>query len=177
MSITKWGLDPTHSEITFKIRHLMVSNVSGGFSNFTASAEMEEEDFTTAKISFAAHVNSISTGNEQRDGHLQSADFFDAAAFPAITFESTSVEKDGDATFKMHGHLTVKDVTKPVIMHIELGGIANDPYANRKAGFSIEGKINRKDFGLTWNAPTEAGGLLVGEDVKIAAEIQVVKQA
>ncbi len=155
----------------------MVSNVSGNFGNFTISAETEEEDFSTAKISFAAHVNSINTGNEQRDGHLQSADFFDAAAFPAISFESTSIEKDGDNAYKLHGHLTVKDVTKPVTFLAELGGIANDPYGNRKAGFSIEGKINRKDFGLTWNATTEAGGLLVGEDVKLAAEIQVVKQA
>jgi polyisoprenoid-binding protein YceI len=177
MSTTKWGLDPTHSEITFKIRHLMVSNVSGNFGNFTVSAETEDEDFSTAKISFGAHVNSINTGNEQRDGHLQSADFFDAAAFPAISFESTSIEKDGDNAYKLHGHLTVKDVSKPVTFNAELGGIANDPYGNRKAGFSIEGKINRKDFGLTWNATTEAGGLLVGEDVKLAAEIQVVKQA
>jgi polyisoprenoid-binding protein YceI len=177
MSTTKWGFDPTHSEITFKIRHLMVSNVSGNFGNFTVTAETEDEDFSTAKISFAAHVNSINTGNEQRDGHLQSADFFDAAAYPAISFESTSIEKDGDSAYKLHGHLTVKDVTKPVTFNAELGGIANDPYSNRKAGFSIEGKINRKDFGLTWNAPTEAGGLLVGEDVKLAAEIQVVKQA
>ena len=177
MSTTKWGLDPTHSEITFKIRHLMVSNVSGNFGNFTASAETEEEDFSNAKISFSTEVASISTGNEQRDGHLQSPDFFDAATYPAISFESTSMEKNGEGAFKLHGHLTIKDVTKPVTMDVELGGIANDPYGNRKAGFSIEGKINRKDFGLTWNAPTEAGGLLVGEDVKIAAEIQVVKQA
>lgn len=177
MSTTKWGLDPTHSEITFKIRHLMVSNVSGNFGTFTASAETEEEDFSNAKISFSTEVASINTGNEQRDGHLQSPDFFDAAAYPAISFESTSMEKNGEGAFKLHGHLTVKDVTKPVTLDVELGGIANDPYGNRKAGFSIEGKINRKDFGLTWNAPTEAGGLLVGEDVKIAAEIQVVKQA
>lgn len=177
MSTTKWGLDPTHSEIAFKIRHLMVSNVSGNFGTFTASAETEEEDFSTAKISFSTEVASINTGNEQRDGHLQSADFFDAAAYPAISFESTSIEKNGEGAFKLHGHLTVKDVTKPVTLDVELGGIANDPYGNRKAGFSIEGKINRKDFGLTWNSTTEAGGLLVGEDVKIAAEIQVVKQA
>jgi polyisoprenoid-binding protein YceI len=177
MSTTKWGLDPTHSEITFKIRHLMVSNVSGNFGTFTASAETEEEDFSNAKISFSTEVASISTGNEQRDGHLQSPDFFDAATYPAISFESTSMEKNGEGAFKLHGHLTVKDVTKPVTLNVELGGIANDPYGNRKAGFSIEGKINRKDFGLIWNAPTEAGGLLVGEDVKIAAEIQVVKQA
>jgi len=177
MSTTKWGLDPTHSEITFKLRHLMVSNVSGNFGTFTASAETEEEDFSNAKINFSTEVASISTGNEQRDGHLQSADFFDAATYPAMSFESTSMEKNGEGAFKLHGHLTIKDVTKPVTMDVELGGIANDPYGNRKAGFSIEGKINRKDFGLTWNAPTEAGGLLVGEEVKIAAEIQVVKQA
>jgi polyisoprenoid-binding protein YceI len=177
MSTTKWGLDPTHSEITFKLRHLMVSNVSGSFGTFTASAETEEEDFSNAKINFSTEVASISTGNEQRDGHLQSADFFDAATYPAMSFESTSMEKNGEGAFKLHGHLTIKDVTKPVTMDVELGGIANDPYGNRKAGFSIEGKINRKDFGLTWNAPTEAGGLLVGEEVKIAAEIQVVKQA
>jgi polyisoprenoid-binding protein YceI len=160
MSTTKWSLDPTHSEVTFKIKHMMIANVTGNFSSFNVNAETEGDDFSKSKISFAADVHSINTGNEQRDGHLKSGDFFDTEKYPQIKFEAT-----------------IRDVTKPSSLKVDFGGIAKDPYGNIKAGFTVEGKINRKDFGLTWNAATEAGGVLVGEDLKILAEIQLVKQA
>jgi polyisoprenoid-binding protein YceI len=177
MSTTKWNLDPTHSEIGFKIKHLMITNVSGSFSKFTAEADTNGDDFTTATISFSANIDSISTNNEQRDGHLKSADFFDAASYPTMHFISSKMEKISEEEYTLHGVLTIRDVTKPVTLAIDFGGIATDPYGNVKAGFSLHGKINRKDFGLTWNAPTETGGLLVSEEVKIHAEIQLVKQA
>jgi polyisoprenoid-binding protein YceI len=177
MSTTKWNLDPTHSEIGFKIKHLMITNVSGSFAKFTAEADTNGDDFTTASISFTTNIDSISTNNEQRDGHLKSPDFFDAATYPTMHFISSKMEKISAEEYTLHGVLTIRDVTKPVTLAVEFGGIATDPYGNVKAGFSLHGKINRKDFGLTWNAPTETGGLLVSEEVKIHAEIQLVKQA
>lgn len=176
MSTTKWALDPTHSEVSFKIKHMMISNVSGNFKAFNASGETQGDDFTTAKVSFNADVNSITTNNEQRDGHLKSADFFDTEKYPHLKFETTKIEKDGD-DYIVNGNLTIRDVTKPVKLKAELGGIAKDPYGNTKAGFTLEGKINRKDFGLTWSAVTEAGGIVVSDDVKLYAEVQFVKQA
>ena len=177
MSTTKWTLDPTHSEINFKIKHMMISNVTGNFKNFNVTAETQGDDFTTAKLSFTADVNSISTNNDQRDGHLKSGDFFDAEKYPQIKFEATKMNKISDDEYAIDGNLTIRDVTKPIKLKADLGGIAKDPYGNIKAGFTVEGKINRKDFGLTWNAATETGGLLVGEDLKIHSEIQLVKQA
>lgn len=177
MSTTKWGLDPTHSEVGFKVRHMMLTNVSGNFGEFTADAETEGDDFTTAKINFSATVKSISTNNEQRDQHLQSPDFFDAEKYPAITFKSTSFAKQDEDTFKLEGDLTIKDVTRKVTLQAEYGGVSKDPWGNTKAGFSVTGKINREDFGLTWNAALETGGVLVSSDVKLHAEIQMVKQA
>jgi len=176
MATTKWAIDPTHSEIHFKVKHLMITTVTGSFKNFTAAAETASEDFSNAAISFSADTNSVSTGNEQRDGHLQSADFFDAEKFPTLSFASTSYTKKGDDEFALTGNLTIKDVTKPVTLAVEFGGVAKDPWGNTKAGFTLSGKINRKDFGLNWNAVTEAGGLLVSEEVKISAEIQLVQQ-
>jgi polyisoprenoid-binding protein YceI len=177
MTTTKWALDPTHSEINFKIKHMMISNVTGSFTNFNVTAETEGDNFSNSKVSFTTDVNSINTNNEQRDGHLKSGDFFDTERYPNITFEGTKFEKSSDDEYALHGNLTIKDVTKPVSLKVDFGGIAKDPYGNIKAGFTLDGKINRKDFGLTWNAATEAGGLLVGEDLKVQAEIQLVKQA
>jgi polyisoprenoid-binding protein YceI len=177
MATTKWALDPTHSEIHFKVKHLMITTVTGSFNSFAASAETEAEDFSNAAISFSADTTSVYTGNEQRDGHLKGADFFDTEKFPSISFSSTSYTKKSDEEFTLAGNLTIKDVTKPVTLTAEFGGVAKDPWGNTKAGFTLSGKINRKDFGLNWNAVTEAGGLLVSEDVKISAEIQLVKQA
>lgn len=178
MATKTWVLDPTHSEVHFMIKHLMITNVTGSFDQFTVSAQTEDDDFTKAKISFTAEVNAISTGNEQRDGHLKSADFFDVEKFPLITFEATKSENAGnEGNYDLFGDLTIRDVTKNVKLSVEAGGIVKDPYGNTKAGFSITGKINRKDFGLTWNAVTEAGGIVVSDEVKIICEIQLIQQA
>lgn len=177
MSTTKWALDPSHSEVSFKIKHMMISNVTGHFGNFNVAAETEGDDFSKSKVSFTADVNTINTKSDQRDGHLKSGDFFDAEKYPQIKFEATKMNKVSDDEFSVDGNLTIRDVTKPVKLKAEFGGIAKDPYGNIKAGFTVEGKINRKDFGLTWNAATEAGGVMVGEDLKLHAEIQLVKQA
>jgi polyisoprenoid-binding protein YceI len=176
MSTTKWALDPTHSEIVFKIKHLMITNVSGSFGKFDINAETEGDDFTKGKINFTADIDSINTGNEQRDGHLKSPDFFDAANHPQISFAATSFEKKSDDEYALNGNLTIREVTKPVTLAVDFGGIAKDPWGNTKAGFSLTGKINRSDFGLTWNSVVESGGVLVSEDVKLHAEVQLVKQ-
>ena len=175
MATTKWVLDPTHSEVTFKVKHLMFTNVSGNFTKFEATAESDDENFDNASFSFSADVDSVNTNNADRDGHLKSADFFDAAQFPTITFTSTSVAKDGD-DLKVTGDLTVHGVTKSVTLDTEFGGIQKDPWGNIKSGFSVTGKINRKDFGLSWNAALETGGVMLGEEVKLALELQFVKQ-
>jgi polyisoprenoid-binding protein YceI len=177
MATKKWVVDPTHSEIQFKIKHLMITNVTGSFNIFNVNAETEDEDFTKAKISFTADTASVSTGNEQRDGHLTSADFFDAEKFPQIKFTATKYENvDNDGSYELYGDLTIKEVTKAIKLSVEFGGIAKDPWGNTKAGFTISGKINRKDFGLTWNAATETGGVLVSEEVRINCEIQLIEQ-
>lgn len=177
MATKTWSLDPTHSEVQFKIKHLMITNVTGSFDIFNISAETEGEDFTKAKISFTADVDSISTNNEQRDGHLKSADFFDVEKFPQIKFTATKADSvDNDGSFDLYGDLTIHGITKNVKLSVEFGGVVKDPYGNTKAGFTINGKINRKDFGLTWNAVTEAGGVVVSEDVRIMAEIQLIEK-
>lgn len=178
MATRTWGVDPTHSDVQFKIRHLMITNVSGSFNIFQASVETEGEDFSKAKVTFTADVESITTGSEQRDGHLKSPDFFDAATYPQIKFTTTKAEPvDNDGSYTLYGDLTIRDVTKNVKMSVEFGGVVIDGYGNTKAGFTINGKINRKDFGLTWNAATEAGGLLLSDEVKLMAEIQLIEQA
>ncbi|MBL7701950.1 MAG: YceI family protein [Ferruginibacter sp.] len=178
MATKTWALDPTHSEVQFKIKHLMITNVTGSFNIFTVNAQTEDEDFTKAKVSFTADVNSISTNNEQRDTHLKSADFFDAEKFPQVKFQATKADNiDNDGSYDLYGDLTIRDVTKNVKLSVEFGGVVKDPWGNTKAGFTINGKINRKDFGLTWNAVTEAGGVMVSEEVRLFAEIQLVEQA
>jgi len=174
---TKWAIDPMHSEVQFKVKHLVISTVTGSFQNFEGTVETEGDDFSDAKINFSLDVNSIDTNQEQRDGHLKSADFFDAEKYPHITFESTSVTKESDEDYKLTGNLTIKGVTNPVTLEVEHGGIAADFYGNTKAGFEIEGKINRKEFGLTWDGVTEAGSIVVGEDIKLQINIQLAKQA
>ena len=175
MSKTNWVLEPTHSEIGFKVKHMMITNVSGSFGAFSASAKTEGDDFSTAEIEFTADVASVNTGNDQRDGHLKSGDFFDAENHPQIKFVSNKVEKKGDADYIVHGDLTIRGISKPVAFNAELGGIGKDPWGNEKAGFSINGKINRNDFGLSWNAALEAGGVLVSEEVKFHSELQLVR--
>jgi polyisoprenoid-binding protein YceI len=172
---TKWTIDPMHSEVTFKIRHLVISNVSGSFQKFSAEAETEDDNFETAKIHFSADAGSITTGTEQRDGHLKSADFFDIEKFPTVDFVSSSLTKTSGDEYKLKGDLTMHGITKPVELNVEFGGVGKDGYGNIKAGFEVSGKINRKDFGLTWNMATEAGGVVVSEEVKISANVQFAK--
>lgn len=178
MANVKWAVDPTHSEVQFKVKHLMITTVTGYFQNFNIEAETEDDQFTSAnRVVFTADVNSISTNNEQRDNHLRSADFFDAAQYGEIRFEGTKYEKVSSENYKLHGNLTVKGVTKPLTVDVEFGGIVVDPYGQTKAGFTVSGKISRKEFGLTWNAVTEAGSVVVSDEIKIHAEVQLVKQA
>lgn len=174
--MAKWTVDPMHSEVQFKVKHLVISTVTGNFNQFSAEMEAEKEDFTDATISFTADINSISTNNQQRDEHLKSDDFFNAEKFPQMTFRSNTLEKDGDG-YALKGDLTIRDVTKPVTLAVELGGVAQDPYGQTKAGFEAEGKINRKEFGLMWSAITEAGGVVVSDKVKILLNIQFIKQS
>lgn len=177
MSTTKWVLDPSHSELGFKVKHLMVTNVSGSFNNFSVTAETISDDFTNATVEFSADTTSITTNSEQRDEHLKSADFFDTANFPAITFKATKFEKISDDEYNLTGDLTIKGVTKSEKLKVEFGGVVKDPWGNTKAGFTVTGKINRKDFGLSWNAVLETGGVMVSEEVRINSEIQLIKQA
>ena len=166
---TKWNLDTAHSEITFKVRHMMISNVKGTFNTFTAEVEAEDDTFKNAKVTATIQTDSIDTNNADRDTHLKSADFFNVEQNPTITFESASLADD------VTGHLTINGVTKPVQLEVEFGGINQDPWGNTKAGFTFEGKIKRSDFGLNWNAALETGGVLVSDEVKIAGELQFVK--
>ena len=176
MAQSKWALDPTHSELQFKVKHLMITTVTGSIKTLSATLESESDDFQNAKVDFEGAIDSIDTGNTDRDNHLKSADFFDAEKFPAITFSSTAFTGSGE-DYKLTGDLTVKGITKPVTLNVEFGGIATDPWGNTKAGFTINGKINRNDFGLTWNAVLETGGVMVSEEVRILGELQFVKQA
>lgn len=168
---TTWAVDPTHSEISFKVKHMMISTVRGFFNSFDAKIEADKEDLSDAKFSFSADIASINTKNEDRDNHLKSDDFFNAEAYPKMTFESTSFNGD-----ELTGNLTIRDVTKEVTLNVDMNGIAVDPYAQTKAGFEITGEINRKDFGLNWSAVTEAGKIVVSDKVKLVADIQFVKQ-
>lgn len=177
MATRNWVIDPSHSEVQFKIRHLMITNVTGSFNIFSATVQTEDEDFMRSKISFTAEVDSIDTGNEQRDGHLKAADFFDAEKYPQIKFETTGVKNvDNDGSYDLFGDLTIRDITKGIQLSVEFGGVVQDAYGNTKAGFTINGKINRKDFGLSWHGVTEAGGVMLGDDVKVIAEIQLIEQ-
>lgn len=176
MAKSTWAIDPTHSEIGFKVKHMMFTNVSGKFNTFTATIENEDNQFETSTIHFEAEINSIDTNNTDRDNHLKSADFFDAEKFPKLSFKSSAVKKISENEFEIEGELTVKDVTKTITLATEYSGLMLDPWGNTKAGLSISGKINRKEFGLTWNAALETGGVLVGEEVKLFVEVQLLKQ-
>jgi len=171
---TVWVLDPTHSEVTFKVKHLMISNIKGEFKSFNAT--VEGEDFESTKMNASIKAASVYTNNEDRDNHLKSVDFFDVENYNELTFEGTSFKKVDVDEYKLTGLLNIKGVTKEVTFDVEFGGITKDPWGNEKAGFSMEGRINRKDWGLNWNAVLESGGVLVSEDVKIQAELQFVKQ-
>jgi len=174
-----WKIDPTHSEINFKVKHLVVSTVTGHFSKFDASIETNKEDFSDAKINFEADINSISTKNEQRDAHLKSADFFDAEKNPKMSFVSKSVKKISDHEMQVIGNLTIRGVTKEVALDVIYNGTVAGFGGTEVAGFEVHGKVNRFDFGLQWNAITEAGGVVVSNEVKIEilAEFNKVQEA
>lgn len=175
MAITKWELDPTHSELGFKIKHLMITNVSGVFKKFDVKVETENEDFSTAQITASADMRSIHTNNEQRDAHLRTSDFFEADTYPELVFQSTRVEKVDDDTYNLYGDLTMKGVTKPVKLNVEYGGLTKDPWGGERVGFVVTGKIKRGDWGINFNGVLETGGLMLGEEVKLNSEIQLVK--
>ena len=177
MAQTKWILDSTHSELGFKIKHLMISNVSGSFKNVNAEVISEGTDFSTAQINLSAEMASISTNNEQRDAHLRNSDFFEVEKYPEMTFQSTKVEKVDSDTYALYGELTMKGVTKPVRLNVEYNGVTKDPWGGERAGFFVTGKINRSDWGVNFNGVLETGGVMLSEEVKINSEIQLVKQA
>jgi polyisoprenoid-binding protein YceI len=172
---TTWSVDPSHSEVTFKVKHMMIANVTGIMKEYEIHAETEGDDFRNAMIRFSGKTASISTGNDQRDAHLSSEEFFDVTKYPEITFQSTSLEKQEPGIYRLTGDLTIRGITKRIDLAVDFGGINKDPWGNTKAGFSITGKVNRKDFGLNWNAALEAGGVMVSEDVKIACEIEMIR--
>lgn len=174
---TKWAIDPSHSKIGFKVKHLMIANVSGTFREFEGTVETSGDDFSTAEISFSINSASIDTEIADRDAHLKSADFFDTENFPTITFTGGGLKDLGDDMYDLTGNLTMKGVTNPVTLSVEYGGIMADPWGNTKAGFSITGKFKRKEWGLNWNAALEAGGVLVGEDIKVNCDIELAKVA
>ena len=176
MTNTTWSLDATHSELHFKVKHLMISTVTGQFNKFNATVDTDGEDFTTAKVHFRAEVNSISTNNEQRDAHLRTGDFFEAEKYPDLLFEGEKMEKTGDDEYKLHGTITIKGVSKRISLDASFGGITTDPWGNTRTGFSLSGKINRHDYGISFGGVSETGGLILGEEVKILANVELVKQ-
>ncbi|MEI7492455.1 MAG: YceI family protein [Bacteroidota bacterium] len=172
---TKWAVDPYHSEILFKVKHLVISTVSGKFEKFEGILLTNGDDWSNAEVVFSADVDSISTGVGDRDGHLKSADFFDAANHSKLTYKSTSFKKTGDDEFVMNGDMTIRGTTRQIEMKVSFGGIMVDPYGNTKAGFELSGKLSRKEFGLHWNAITEAGGMVVADEVKLALNVELAK--
>ena len=172
---SKWNVDPTHSNVKFSVSHMVISEVEGSFSDFDGTLEAPGADFNNATIEFSVNVGSINTNSEQRDGHLKSADFFDAAKYPAMTFKSGSFRKTTGNNYVLDGNLTIKGITKKVTFDVTYGGTVKDPYGNTKAGFIAKGSIKRMDYGLTWSAVTEAGGLVVGDEVSIMFNIELAK--
>ena len=175
MKTTTWNIDPIHSEVQFKVKYLIITTVTGRFTNFSGVIHADE-NFENTDISFEIDSNSISTNNEQRDAHLKNADFFDVEMHPKLSFRADSFRRTLDEEFELTGDLTIKGITRPLALSVEYAGTMTDPWGNMKAGFEVRGVLNRKDFGLNWNATTEAGGLLVSEDVKLVINLQLGKQ-
>lgn len=169
--MAKWNLDPSHSEVQFKVKHMVISTVTGSFDNFEATAESNSDDFSDAKFEFAAHVNTVNTKNADRDNHLKSDDFFAAEKFPEMKFESTSGIENG----KIEGTLEIRGEKRPITLDADFGGVIKDPYGYSRAGFEFSGDINRKDFGLGWSQVTEAGGLVVSDKVKLLVNLEFTK--
>ncbi len=174
--MSTWKIDHAHSHIQFKVKHLVVTTLGGHFNTFDATMECHNDDFTDANISFEADVNSITTGNEQRDGHLKSDDFFNAASYPKLTFVSTSIKKSDTENYKLTGNLTIRDKTLPVTLDVIYGGTTLNAYGKTIAGFELNGKINRKDFGLKWSFTTEAGNVVVSDEVRLVIGVEMIKQ-
>jgi polyisoprenoid-binding protein YceI len=177
MANIKWVLDQTHSEVGFKVKHLMISSVTGAFTEFNGTVVTEGEDFTTGEVSFSANIDSISTNNEQRDAHLKNGDFFDVDNHPQLTFKSTKFVKEDDENYTLDGTLSIRGISKQVRLEVEFGGTTIDPWGGIRAGFSLRGKVNRSDFGISFGMVSETGGVLLGEEVKLSADLQFVKQA
>ena len=176
--MSTWSIDSVHSEISFRVKHLMISTVSGKFGSFEATVESSSDtSFAGAKVSFSAEVDSVSTGNEQRDGHLKSDDFFNAASFPKIVFSNGLLKEISEGSYKLIGELTLRDTTKSFEMNVSYSGMMTDSYGNQKAGFEATGTLSRKEFGLKWSATTEAGGVVVADEVKLILDIQLQKTA
>ena len=174
---SKWSFDKAHSKISFNVEHLVISEVTGQFGSFDGSVTASSEDFSDSDIEFSIDVASVDTDNDRRDGHLRSDDFFNAEKFPTITFKGKSLEKVDGNKYKLTGDLTIRDVTKEVVLDVKYGGTVKDPYGNTKAGFKITGNINRFDYNLKWNAALESGGLVVGENVEIVGNIELKKES
>lgn len=172
-----WQIDSAHSEINFTVRHMMISKVRGHFESFAGVVNFDEENPTNTTVDVTVDLNSINTKDAQRDGHLRSADFFDVENYPTMTFVSKRVEKTGENEGRLIGDLTIRGMTKEVVFDVAYAGQALSPWGTTSAGFAASGKINRKDWGLTWNQALETGGVLVGEDVQIAIELELVKEA
>jgi len=173
---TKWIIDPAHSEITFKVKHLMITNVRGQFKEFEATIYTIGDDFLTADIDFRINPESVDTGNADRDIHLKSPDFFDVDQFREISFIGNSYEKvDLEGSYEMWGNLTIKGITKKIKLEVEFGGVITDPWGDKKAGFDISGKIHRKDWGLVWNSMMDGGGLLLSDEVWISCSVELKK--
>lgn len=172
-----WKIDSAHSEINFTVRHMMIANVRGRFENFAGSVEFDLENPENSSVEVEINTDSINTREPQRDAHLKSADFLDVETYPHMVFKSTKIEVLGENTGRIHGDLTIKDVTRPVVLDVTYAGQAKSPWGTTSAGFTASTKINRKDWGLTWNVALETGGWLVGEEIKIDLEMEIVKQA
>ncbi|EIJ78235.1 YceI family protein [Bacillus methanolicus PB1] len=177
MAKSRWAIDTAHSSVEFSVRHMMIAKVKGSFDNFSATIEADPTDLTTANIEFNVDVASINTRNSDRDAHLRSADFFDAENYPSLTFKSTKIAKKDDDEYEVTGDLTIRGVTRQETFTVTFEGQGKDPWGNEKVGFSAEGKINRSDYGLTWNAALETGGVLIGDQIKISLSIEAAKEA
>ena len=175
-TVTTWKLDPAHSSAEFKVKHMMISNVKGTFTGLSGTLQLDETDRTHSSVEASIDVATLNTGDAQRDGHLKSADFFDTEKFPTITFKSTNIDSAGGPDYEVTGDLTIHGVTKSVVFAVEdLSTPAKDPWGNQRIGLSASTKINRKDFGLTWNSALESGGVLVGEAISISLVVQFIQ--
>jgi len=171
-----WSIDTSHSQIQFAVRHMMISNVRGRFENFSGTVDLDEQKPENSKVDVKIDVTTINTRDPQRDGHLKSPDFFEAEKYPYVTFVSKQVKQADAAHAKIVGDLTIRNVSKEVVLDVEFNGMAKSPWGTTSAGFSAETKINRKDFGLEWNKALETGGVLVGDEITISIELELVKQ-